>query len=132
MKTKITLMAAMAACITVAHAQWQLTGNSISGSDFLGSPNAQPLIFKANNVRAGLIDYDNTKNNTSFGYRTLLSNTGTVNTAVGYEALNANTSGSYNSAFGVHSLIVNTTGAQILRLVLLLCVSTQAVDRTLR
>jgi trimeric autotransporter adhesin len=110
MKKKLTLMMAMVITIATGHAQWQLTGNSIGASDFLGSTNAQPLVFKTNNVRAGLIDYDNTKLNTALGYQTLLSNTGTVNTAVGYTALFSNTSGSYNVAFGATALKANTTG----------------------
>ena len=50
--------------------------------------------------------------NTAFGVSALASNTssGEENTAVGYQTLKANTSGTSNSAFGVNTLVANTTG----------------------
>ena len=50
--------------------------------------------------------------NTAAGYRALISNAmgGSYNTAVGNQALNANTTGSYNTASGYVALYPNTTG----------------------
>lgn len=92
-------------------AQWSLTGNSITSTNFLGSTNAQPLVLKVNNSRSGLIDYDGTKANTIFGYQGLLANTtGVNNVALGFQGLTGNTSGDNNIAVGYHSLYSNTTG----------------------
>jgi trimeric autotransporter adhesin len=50
-------------------------------------------------------------NNTAVGYETLYSNTtGTYNTASGDQAIYSNTSGLSNSAFGYQTLFSNTTG----------------------
>ena len=49
--------------------------------------------------------------NTALGYQTLGYNTGNNNTAMGYTAMYANTSGSYNTAFGQQTLYYNTTGS---------------------
>ena len=50
--------------------------------------------------------------NTAVGYIALNSNTtGPYNTAVGYASLNANTIGQQQVAVGMNSLIVNTTGS---------------------
>jgi hypothetical protein len=49
--------------------------------------------------------------NTAVGFQAGLANTsGTANTFVGYAAGTANTSGSYNTAVGQNSLVANTTG----------------------
>src|SRR6476659_11384157 len=110
MKKYSTLALVIVINIAVSHAQWQLNGNSISATNFLGSTNAQPLVFKANNSTSGLIDYDNTKGNTLFGFQALVSSTGVFNTSVGYKSLNSNISGGYNNAFGYNALFSNTTG----------------------
>ena len=118
---------------------WLTTGNS--GTDtsfnFLGTKDAQPLIFRVNNQRSGLIDLDEFTNLTAFGYQTLINNvpsdidgntggignsafgykaltsniSGELNTAVGQLALVSNTEGDINTAVGAYSLISNTTGA---------------------
>ena len=50
--------------------------------------------------------------NTAIGYQSLFSNTtGTNNTAIGYQSLYLNTTGSYNTASGRESLNSNTTGS---------------------
>ncbi len=91
---------------------WALTGNAGTNPsvNFIGTTDANPLVFRVNNVRAGFIDYDNTKGNTSFGYQNLISNIGTYNTAFGYNSLYLNTSGSYNTGSGTYALYSNTTG----------------------
>ena len=45
---------------------------------------------------------------TAFGVNALINNTGTDNTAIGYEALRSNTTGLQNTAVGVHALHENT------------------------
>ena len=50
--------------------------------------------------------------NVAIGYFTLRSNTANANTAVGYEALYTNTTGSSNNAFGSGALFSNTSGQQ--------------------
>ena len=50
-------------------------------------------------------------NDTAVGYQALAANTtGNGNTAVGYQSLNANTSGGNNTAIGIQALWQNTTG----------------------
>jgi hypothetical protein len=92
-------------------AGWSLTGNA--GTDptvnFIGTTDAQPLMFKVNNQKAGYLDYLNY--NTGFGYQTLNANaSGVYNTANGYQALFANITGSENTASGFQALASNTTG----------------------
>jgi hypothetical protein len=88
---------------------WSLTGNAGTtvGTNFLGTTDNTDLMFKRNNVQAGLLG----STNTSLGESSLpLSTTGTYNTAVGVVALQANTTGDFNEAFGFRSLYSNTTG----------------------
>jgi hypothetical protein len=92
---------------------WSLTGNS--GTDtainFLGTIDAQPLIFKVNNQKSAYLDYDFPAN-TSFGYQSLVYNTiGEYNTAAGFNALFKNTTGSFNTANGNDALYYNTIGS---------------------
>jgi hypothetical protein len=90
---------------------WSLAGNAGTNpaTNFIGTTDAQPLIFKVNNLRSGLIDYNTS--NTGFGYRALIANTtGHHNTATGAEALLTNTTGYYNTANGYQSLYTNANG----------------------
>ncbi len=103
---------------------WQLTGNTLTATDFLGSINNADVIFKRNNLQAGRIGTTNTSYglealnpntagvyNTANGYLSLYSNTtGSNNTANGTASLYNNTTGNYNTANGVYSLYFNTTG----------------------
>ena len=92
---------------------WSLTGNAgtNASTNFIGTIDAQPLVFKVNNTRAGYIEYDSSKANTSFGHQSLVSNTtGIYNAAVGYRSLFANTKGNQNTALGYSALYNNTTG----------------------
>src|SRR5678810_43422 len=61
---------------------WSLTGNSGTSptTNFIGTTDGQPLVFKVNNQKAGYLDYL------------------TGNSGFGYQSLNANPSGSYNTA----------------------------------
>jgi hypothetical protein len=89
---------------------WSLTGNAgtIAGTNFIGTTDLQPLIFKVNNAKAGYLNYAN--DNTGFGILTLNSNTGSVNTAVGFSALYYNDNGDGNTATGAYSLYRNING----------------------
>lgn len=89
---------------------WLLNGNSGTNpaTQFIGTTDAKPLLFRVNNIAAGQIQVSNA--NTGFGLRTLAGTTGNYNTAVGSEALRDNTTGNTNSAFGNEALILNTTG----------------------
>ncbi|HYK45340.1 MAG TPA: tail fiber domain-containing protein [Parafilimonas sp.] len=89
---------------------WSLTGNAgtISGTNFLGTTDAQPLMFKVSNKKSGLIDFDVAKANTAFGYRSLFSNTtGFSHTAYGYAALYSDSTGYCNTAVGYMALYMN-------------------------
>lgn len=113
---------------------WLTTGNSGTNpsKNFIGTTDAQPLIFRVNNQRAGYLDHSEYNLNTAFGYHTLNANivsdsggrftsafgagalssntTGWGNTAHGAGALSSNTTGSINTAVGGEVLISNTTG----------------------
>ena len=109
---------------------WSLTGNAgtNTSTNFIGTTDAQPLMFRYNNLNAGSIgksgggtylgigagENDNPEDdpNVGVGYHALYYNTtGSGNSAVGVVALGKNTTGSGNSAVGVDALSVNTTGA---------------------
>jgi hypothetical protein len=91
---------------------WSLSGNNVAddGSNFLGTTDNQPLIFKVNNTEAGRIT--NSGGNTSLGYSALISTTNIANTAMGFESMKANTTGAYNTAYGSGSLTANKGGDQ--------------------
>lgn len=91
---------------------WNVTGNAgtTPSVNFIGTTDGRPLIFKVNNQKAGLIDYDVNNANSSFGYQTLNANTGINNSAFGYWSLFSNTTGTGNTANGSTALYSNTTG----------------------
>ena len=94
---------------------WSITGNSETNpaTNFLGTTDAHPLMFKVNNQKAGYIDYDATKANTVFGYQSLLSiTTGSSNIAEGYAALYSNTTGNSNIGIGQGALYGNSSASQ--------------------
>jgi hypothetical protein len=93
-------------------AGWSLTGNAGTNSavNFIGTADAQPLIFKVNSQKAGYLGTNST-GNTAFGYQTLNANTtGIDNTANGLWSLLSNTAGYYNTATGGFSLYTNSDG----------------------
>jgi Chaperone of endosialidase len=51
-----------------------------------------------------------TNQNTALGEDALINNSGSYNTAVGFDALFSNTSGEFNTALGYTALLSNTTG----------------------
>jgi membrane carboxypeptidase/penicillin-binding protein PbpC len=78
---------------------WNVAGNSGTNpvTNFIGTTDAQPLMFKVNNQKAAYID---NYSNTSFGYQCFNSNNGPCNSAFGYQALYSNTTGHSNTAEG--------------------------------
>lgn len=100
--------------IAVKTKAWFLTGNAntVAGTHFIGTTDAQPLMFKINNTKSGYLDFDSEVANTGFGYQTLFSITGGYNnTAIGYKSLYSNTTGYWNTANGGSALYSNTTGS---------------------
>src|SRR5436190_3574405 len=92
-------------------AGWLLTGNA--GTDpsinFIGTTDAQPLLFRVNNLPAGGINP--TRLNVALGFGSLRYNAGSFNTAIGSGALAANTFGGGNTASGLAALTSNTNGS---------------------
>jgi len=93
--------------------QWSLTGNTgTATSNFVGTKDNVPLIFKVDNQWAGFTGYS-AKKNVSFGYLALtnaLTGNGEGNTALGAQALQTNMRGSYNTATGGNALYNNSGG----------------------
>jgi hypothetical protein len=93
---------------------WHIAGNSgtSAGTNFIGTTDNQALIFKVNNQPSGQINFD-LPYTTSFGYQSLSSASlsGIYNTAYGYQALTANTTGETNTAIGYNALTANITGS---------------------
>jgi hypothetical protein len=90
---------------------WGLSGNSGTNpsTNFVGTTDAHPLMFKVNNQKSGCIDYASPFN-TSFGYQSLNSSIYSYNSAFGYQALFSNTTGYENTANGYQALYSNTEG----------------------
>ena len=91
---------------------WHTIGNAGTtvGTNFLGTTDDVDLMFKRNNVQAGLLN--NAKQNTAFGVNSLPSTTATYttqNVAIGTNAMSASVSNT-SVAVGVETL-QNTTSA---------------------
>jgi trimeric autotransporter adhesin len=84
---------------------------TIDGTNFIGTTDNIALNFRMNNEPAGRIE-GSTNANTCFGYRSgnLPGGSGVKNTAFGYFALQANTTGRENVATGYNALKANTAG----------------------
>ena len=120
---------------------WLLAGNSGTNpaTNFLGTTDNQPLIFRVNNIRHGYLSENSlflgsnsgllntgegnigigagalTKNQGAYGLvavgdSALAENTGYYSTAIGYRTLQKNTFGSANTAIGMEAMAENTTG----------------------
>jgi hypothetical protein len=93
---------------------WSLTGNSgtTPGTNFIGTTDNQPLIFKMDNVQSGFVGVVNI----AFGYNSYLNAAASTtsanhsNSAFGTAALASNSTGLYNTGIGCYALQVNTTG----------------------
>ena len=108
--------------------QWAITGNAstVDGTNYIGTSDNIPLNIRVNNTASGRITSNgnqtyygyqagngaNSLFTSSFGYQSLLVNTGDRNQAFGYLTLVSNTTGSDNEAFGFRALRLNTTGIQ--------------------
>ncbi len=85
---------------------WKKTGNTVDlNTDFIGSTNDVDVVFKRNNVKAGLIG----QNKVALGRGALQLNSGNFNVALGPDALAFNT-GSFNVATGFESQYINSSG----------------------
>ena len=90
---------------------WALNGNlnTNPSTNYIGTSDLHPLVFRVNSVKSGLIDP--VSYNSAFGFEALMNNNGGMyNTASGVDALYANTTGSFNSADGDGALNSNTIG----------------------
>jgi len=142
MKIKLLSFALFVSSFTFAQS-WNLTGNTgtNSSTNFLGTTDNQPLVFKINNVEkfrikegnrfiaqgitvagnvwdrnlffGGGVDNTTSTGNTVFGLGSFTSNTtGNGNTAFGNNVLGNNTTGNLNTGFGVNAIFSNTSGNQ--------------------
>lgn len=129
MKRNFSLFTVMCMLTVAGHSQyWNLTGNAGTSpsTNFIGTTDANSLVFKANNIFSGFIDVSNY--NTAFGYYALAANssgsgqgntafgkstlqycTSEQNTAVGWVALNYLTTGVGNTGIGFNALLSTTT-----------------------
>jgi len=87
---------------------WCLTGNAgtTAGSNFIGTTDAEDLVFKYNSTEVGRLD------NTSvyFGLESYSGFSGSNSVAIGKYALRANVSADNNTALGASALYGVTTG----------------------
>ncbi|MGN6567593.1 MAG: hypothetical protein ACTHJ0_06560, partial [Flavipsychrobacter sp.] len=92
-------------------AGWNLTGNAgTTSSDFIGTTDNQPLVFKVNNKLSGYIGTSSTYNFSLGILTTPDSSTGIKNTAIGSAALGRNGTGYNNNAIGYATLYNNEDG----------------------
>ncbi|MCP9747551.1 hypothetical protein [Lacihabitans sp. CS3-21] len=118
-----------AKAVALDAANWSKTGDAGTNpaTNFLGTTDNQPLIFKIASTQSGyLAQNSNTLfgfnsggvlnvgvavGNTAFGFNNLAVSTGgNYNTAIGYRTLVSNLGGSNNVALGAQALQDNTTG----------------------
>lgn len=90
---------------------WSLTGNSGTNflTNFIGTTDAQPLSFRVNNIRSGLLH--NTNGNTFLGFQSGNVSTGINNTFLGFEAGRDHVSGQENVFIGRRAGTFGTTGS---------------------
>lgn len=96
---------------------WTTTGNSGTNpsTNFIGTIDTAPLVFKVNNQFSGKIESTSQSQNTFFGYQAGILNipaapNGSNNSAFGFWALTKNTTGYNNTAFGHSALFSNING----------------------
>lgn len=130
MKHTAFLLLLLATAPRLSAQDWSTFGNagSNASTNFIGTTDNVPLVFKANNTRIGRLDPSamnvffgrntglNTtaigQENTAVGDQALLQNTnGRMNAAFGARVMGANTTGEQNAAFGINALAANTTGS---------------------
>ena len=102
---------------------WNLTGNTGTNPsvNFIGTMDAQDLVFKRNNVISGKISTFNTSlgfsslltnssGSTAFGYTALQLNSGNNNSGFGNQVLRSVGTGGFNSGFGANTMRNITSG----------------------
>lgn len=94
--------------------KWGPNGNNATGGDFIGTLNAQPLIFKTNNTYVGSVSGDG-KFNWDFAQGGTTLGTGQMNTIFGYDQAIAGTAsyniiGGYQSNIGANVLAATAIG----------------------
>ena len=94
----------------LANLVWNVAGNSSTNTltDFIGTIDNKPLIFKTNNILSGKIDPG--PNNVFFGQKAGNVTTGSNNSFFGHTAGEINSTGDNNTAVGNSALSLNTTG----------------------
>ena len=92
---------------------WSLTGNAgtNAATNFIGTTDGQPLMFRYNNQNAGSIGKSSGGTYLGIGAGENDNAEDEPNVGVGYYALYYNTTGSANSAVGASALASNTTGS---------------------
>ena len=86
---------------------WSTNGNAgITNSNFLGTTDNANIIFKRNNIRAGII----TSTSTAFGVESMNAAANSFNTAVGYKNMFNSISGLHNIAVGDSNLYYGSSG----------------------
>ncbi|MCC6838541.1 MAG: tail fiber domain-containing protein [Flavobacteriales bacterium] len=113
MKTHTFLLFAAVSAIAMPSAaqSWKLVGNAgtNTGTNFVGTTDNVPLVFKVNGTQAGMLDH--LLSNTSYGFKAGLNITsGELNSAFGAKALENLTTGGNNAAMGSTALFNTTTG----------------------
>lgn len=92
---------------------WTKTGNAGTNptTNFVGTTDNQPLIFRTSNVRSGFIDkaFGGTFS-VFFGPSAGIASTGNANVGIGANSLKANTTGYSNMGVGAYSLEKNIDG----------------------
>lgn len=91
---------------------WSINGNSgtNANTDFIGTTDGKPLIFKTNNIQSGKIAFGN--NSAFFGQSAGLNLTSGINNSFfGHNCGSATTTGSGNNFIGYNSGASNTTGS---------------------
>lgn len=107
--------------VSASASSWELAGNIITSSDFIGTTNNADLRFRVNNVERwrmnsrGTLIPVNTGDNVYIGQSAGNSqalNATSYNVGLGFESLKDNTSGDRNTSVGGYTLNRNTTGSQ--------------------
>jgi hypothetical protein len=142
MKTKLFMIGSILFCgIFKGSAQATIASNTISATDYIGSSNNFPILFKVNNIQVGKIStsYVNLGQNSNSGTNSIsiggsagqyatsgnsvylgngsgqgtstTANTGDFNSFVGYSSGYKNSTGAYNVFFGNNCGVNTTTGS---------------------
>jgi hypothetical protein len=110
----LSIITSQPSTTTSTNAAWLTTGNAgtVDGTNFIGTTDNVPFNIRVNNQNAGRIESSVLNANTFLGYQSGNVNTGFWNTAIGFQALNANTIGFQNTANGTRALYLNTSGSE--------------------